>query len=65
MAAWALVAKNALQAVEKYEKIVKAIDVAMMLSKAGYAECGRESAGMEAKVKKFPVPGKSYDNAVV
>ncbi|MFG2093703.1 hypothetical protein [Streptomyces sp. NPDC048612] len=64
-AAWALVAKNALQAVEKYEKIVKAIDVAMMVSKAGYAECGRESAGMEAKVKKFPVPGKSYDNAVV
>lgn len=64
VAAYAVVANRALKAVETYEHIVKAIDSGVSLSKLGYIECGRESASMEAKVKKFPVPGKSYDNAV-
>lgn len=64
-AAYALVADRALKAVATYEKIIKAIDLAIVITRPLYAECAREGATMQAKIKKFPVPGKSYDNAVV
>ncbi|MFG2141583.1 WXG100 family type VII secretion target [Streptomyces sp. NPDC048650] len=60
----AVVANRALKAIEKYKHIIDAIDHGLVLAKLGTAECGRESASMESKVKKFPVPGRSYDNAV-
>ncbi|MFI9260253.1 WXG100 family type VII secretion target [Streptomyces sioyaensis] len=64
-AAYAVVAKRAIDALKMYEHIIKAIDGAVSFVKLGYIEMGRETTAMQAKVKKFPVPGKSYDNAVV